>query len=52
MREEKIFNQKFKRIFTAIVSNHLACNDSSNKIIDMGAEQTVHEKKKIPVDTE
>ena len=34
-REERIFNKKFKKVFTAIVSFHLACNDSSNKIIDM-----------------
>ena len=51
-REERIFNKKFKKVFTAIVSFHLACKDSSNKIIDMNVmKEAEGEEKKILVDT-
>ena len=34
-KEEKMFNDRFKRIFAMIVANYMACDHPSNKVIDV-----------------
>lgn len=46
-RHEKTFNERFKKIFTAVVSTYLACQDRSNKVIDMTEDLTLQLEQRI-----